>query len=438
MADQIITGNQTISGNETIGGNQTVNGSTSILGSLTISSDEIVNGNQIVHGNQIIDGSQTISGQVITSQYVSNNQTVSGNQVITADQVIQNNQTIIGTQTVVGEQVVTKGSLILGRFEAQQLMLLGNKVFIKKAKFVNSYPETDVDSINGVTIVPNQTTENYKLILPRVAPDTRSLLVANPTTTAREYALEWTSSFGNIIATREIFFEDFWINAPWSQKFNANTYVRIVTESEPASIQPSDRYLGLCEIQQKGTLLLKSNEEFSLSRLEPTFITFRVHPNTSNPGVIGNCFFGVLNYCGFTFEYTTGITEVFDFETGATMNVGVTTCVDPENGSAITVNEPSLFMKATGSSAKYKIDNKFYNLNIAFANNKIVLKINEKEISSIPFFVPSPTGQQNKSTVGVVSAGVQDVTDSGVPFYLDLIRISQTSNLDDVEFSSLI
>ena len=431
MADQIITGNETISGN------QTINGSTSILGSITISSDEIVNGNQIVHGNQVIDGSQTISGQVITSQYVSNDQTINGNQVITADQVIQNNQIIIGTQTVVGEQVVTKGSLILGRFEAQQLMLLGNNAFIKKAKFVNSYPETDVDSINGVTIVPSQITENYKLILPRVAPDTRSLLVASPTTIAREYALEWTSSFGNTVSAREIFFEDFWINGPWQIKFNANTSVRIVTESEPPSIQPSDRYLGLCEIQQKGTLFLKSNEEFSLSRLEPTFITFRVHPNISNPGVVGNCFFGILDYFGFTFEYTTGITEVYDFETGTTMNVGVNTVIDIDSNTAITVSKPSLFMTATGSNSKYKIENKFYNLNIALANNTAVLKINEKEISSIPFFVPSPTGQQNKAVIGAVSSGSQNDPNSGVPFYIDLIRISQRLNLDDA-FSSLI
>jgi hypothetical protein len=65
------------------------------------------------------------------------------------------------------------------------------------------------------------------------------------------------------------------------------------------------------------------------------------------------------------------------------------------------------------------------------------LKINEKEISSIPFFVPSPTGQQNKAVIGAVSSGSQNDPNSGVPFYIDLIRISQRLNLDDA-FSSLI
>ena len=444
MADQtvagneVITGNQTISGTQTISSGQTVNGNSSIAGNLTISHDEVIYGNQTVHGNQVIDGTQTITGQVITSQNISSNQTVHGTQVITADQVIENNQTVIGTQTVVGEQIVTKKSSILGRLEALSTAFLGNIAYVKKAKFVNTYPELDTDFVDGVTLAADQLTENYKLVLPRVAPEVRSVLIARPTAVAREYVLDWVSSLGNSASAREVFFEDFWITGPWTMKFGTSANVRAVTESEPQSIQSSSKYLGLCEIQPKGSLLLGANESFLLSRLFPTIITFRVHPNTTIPGVVGNCFFGVLNYCGFTFEYTTGITEVYDFETGATLNIGVTTVVNPENNVTLTVNKPSLFMKASGSNTKYKIDNRFYNLNIAIVNDTITLKIDDKEISSMPFFVSSPSGQQNKTTIGAISSGVQEVANYGGPFYLDLIRISQISNLDDATFSSLI
>ena len=108
------------------------------------------------------------------------------------------------------------------------------------------------------------------------------------------------------------------------------------------------------------------------------------------------------------------------------------------NSTMSMVNKVQYINNINKFLSKYKIDNRFYNLNIAIVNDTITLKIDDKEISSMPFFVSSPSGQQNKTTIGAISSGVQEVANSGVPFYLDLIRISQTSNLDDATFSSLI
>ena len=423
MADEIITGNQSVTGNQLVTGNSsitgdlTIHGVSTILGENIVEGNELVKGNLTVEGNQTIIGTQTVIGQNITNQTINSSQTISGTQVITDDQVINNNQTILGDQTVIGNQVITKGiknladQEIFGKLDAKSTVMIGGTAYTKKLKFVKEFSSTLENSI-GVSVLPDQNPTNYTLTLPRIEPNQRSLLVANPTVDAHIFKLEWVRALSSGASMRDVFFEDFWSSGPWIQRFSTSTETRVVSELNPQAILSSAKYLGLCEIKANGNLQIGNQEPISLTRMAPTIISFRVHPNLEATPV-GDCFFGIFGIVGFTFEYTSGTTIVFDIET---------------NTNA-TVQSPTLVMIASGSTQKFKIDKRFYNLNLAIANDQIVLKIDAVEIATIPFSLASPVNNQITTKIGARSTGLS--------FYLDLIKISQLTNLDDTNFPSL-